>query len=490
MFVIFRVDEDLDEYENDELDEYEDFEGDEYGYAEDEEAEVEEEDPIPKKEVQDYLELRQKLKEAARKKLAKQSGSGSNSRDNKRSKLENFGSFFGPSRPVIAERVIQESKSFLETRQELPRLPSSQSDSRRAQVSGKSAPRNGMAERRPHNPVKMKVQKLKDTRDYSFLLSDDADVPKAANVTPNRSNSAAVSVQGPSKSKDFGHAGRQIPNGTGERRPVASNSHTRRGQNSLHQKPSPSIRPDSRRPERLAVPEHKKNNPVSGHGNGTGQPLLPKREPHPMKKAPGQLERKVAGASKERKILSSASSTVRNPSASVTKVAMPNMQRSHILKPQTLSVRQQSEERMIQTSKGKILPRQTSSSLKPQMKAPKQIPPRYSREDSSYRSKPLPQKPQPKPKPKPVRRFPDQEDDGQQAILEIRKMFGYNPNRYAGDDDDLSDMEADFRTIQMEEKRSARIAREEDERELMLIQEEEERENQRKLAKKRKMGQR
>jgi protein SPT2 len=56
----------------------------------------------------------------------------------------------------------------------------------------------------------------------------------------------------------------------------------------------------------------------------------------------------------------------------------------------------------------------------------------------------------------------------------IRKMFGYDPSKYADlDDEDDRSMEVGFRTIQMEEKRSARMAREEDARELALIKEEE-----------------
>ena len=68
----------------------------------------------------------------------------------------------------------------------------------------------------------------------------------------------------------------------------------------------------------------------------------------------------------------------------------------------------------------------------------------------------------------------------------IREMFGYNPNRYR-DDDDVSDMEANFDEILKEERRSAKIAREEDEEELRKIEEEERRERLRK-QKKRKLS--
>ncbi|KAJ0719152.1 putative chromatin SPT2 [Helianthus annuus] len=54
---------------------------------------------------------------------------------------------------------------------------------------------------------------------------------------------------------------------------------------------------------------------------------------------------------------------------------------------------------------------------------------------------------------RPARTF-DDEDDDENAISMIRNMFGYNPNRYRGvNDDDDSDMEAGFDDIMMEEKR-------------------------------------
>ncbi|KAF3499006.1 hypothetical protein DY000_02057187 [Brassica cretica] len=58
-------------------------------------------------------------------------------------------------------------------------------------------------------------------------------------------------------------------------------------------------------------------------------------------------------------------------------------------------------------------------------------------------------------------------------------------NRYAGRDDDDRNMEANFDDIMKEERRSARIAREEDEKEAQLIAQEEERERLRKIRKNR-----
>lgn len=78
------------------------------------------------------------------------------------------------------------------------------------------------------------------------------------------------------------------------------------------------------------------------------------------------------------------------------------------------------------------------------------------------------------------RRFDDDFEDEEDPMAMIRSMFRYDPRKYAGRDDDDSDMEADFATIEMEEKRSAKIARQEDEEQLRLIEEEERREQERK----------
>ncbi|GAB2287081.1 hypothetical protein Dimus_021466 [Dionaea muscipula] len=66
---LLKIEEDLDEYEEEGSDQFEDVEGDEYEEAEEEEIE----DPARQREISEYLVLRQKLKEKARKKLEKES---------------------------------------------------------------------------------------------------------------------------------------------------------------------------------------------------------------------------------------------------------------------------------------------------------------------------------------------------------------------------------------------------------------------------------
>lgn len=64
----------------------------------------------------------------------------------------------------------------------------------------------------------------------------------------------------------------------------------------------------------------------------------------------------------------------------------------------------------------------------------------------------------------------------------IQKLFRYNPNKYKDiDDEDDKNMETSFRHIQAEERRSAKLAREEDEREQEAIEREEREERMRKL---------
>lgn len=78
--------EDLDEYEEEDGEQDVEVGGGDYE-EEEEDYEEEEEDPKPTKEELEYLELRQKLKEAVRKQMKKESGSGQTSSQEKLKKL-------------------------------------------------------------------------------------------------------------------------------------------------------------------------------------------------------------------------------------------------------------------------------------------------------------------------------------------------------------------------------------------------------------------
>ncbi|KAL2465923.1 SPT2 chromatin protein [Abeliophyllum distichum] len=76
----------------------------------------------------------------------------------------------------------------------------------------------------------------------------------------------------------------------------------------------------------------------------------------------------------------------------------------------------------------------------------------------------------------------EDDDDTEQATGIIRRVFRYDPKKF-GDDADDRNMEATFSDIQMEETRSAKIARKEDAQEHKRIEEQEKRK-----TKKRKMN--
>ncbi|GAB4841938.1 hypothetical protein Ancab_011895 [Ancistrocladus abbreviatus] len=505
-----RVDEDLDEYEENGEDEYEEAEEQE-----------EEEDPAKQEEISEYLELRQKLKEKIRRKLERESGVAlSNSQDKKKkAPLQSFGSFFGPSQPVIADRVLQESKSLLETQHLALQQSSSQNDKKKNIMVGTSRPKNGVTkDKQLQNPLKTKVQKLKDARDYSFLLCNDAEVPGQVKDSSQRNNSDARSAQGPGLSMRLGKAslnGHRESNFSGrrdarseqsmassmrlgkvslsrheERKPT--NSHFQRTDALPVKKVSSGSRPDQmtvdskRELNSKRLLEHKKPL-VSSNGSGPGRPVVAKdlssKKPvsYMDKKLPVGTDRKAVASMVKKAPVASAE---KKASAVTVKHSTSNVQRATLTKSQTPGIRSGMEQRRetLDSSKQRHLSSEpvSSSKLQPISKA-KEVSSRASLVEDQLKKRP-----------KPVRQSFDDEDDeyNPMAISSmIRKMFRYDPRKHADIDDDLSDMEADFRTIEREEKRSARIAREEDEREARLLEEEERRARMRKEAKKRKMSQ-
>ncbi|KAH0940485.1 hypothetical protein HID58_000122, partial [Brassica napus] len=118
----------------------------------------------------EFLEFRQRIKESIRNKT--QNGNDrpptSDSMPRKRKLPYEFGSFFGPSQPGIASRVLQESKLLL--KDEL--LATKALDS--IQTQKKSSSQTSGSEAKE---LKRKAKELKESRDYSFLFSDDAELP-------------------------------------------------------------------------------------------------------------------------------------------------------------------------------------------------------------------------------------------------------------------------------------------------------------------------
>lgn len=524
-----RVDEDLDEYEDEYGDEYGDVGADEYEDDEEEE-EVQEDEPLSE-EAMKYLDLRQRLKERMRSKLRKENGvRPNNSKDQLRAApLEKFGSFFGPSKPVIADRVIQESKSLLETKHLAAKASTSQNDPKKAPLSSSSGTKNGVINKPPPRPVKSKAQIIKATRDYSFLLSDDAEPPKTSKdpgpskklVPKPDARSAQVPTKSSHPSSQPGGKrinGHEQRNGHDPRKPSSGVAHSR-PQNLAPQKLNSSnnkgsLSSDSRKQVDLRKQPQPNKHLGTSNGNGPARPtgpirpaatrVLPPKKPLPpseRRASIASVEKRVPVGSTERKLPGTSSG---NKTLAASKNSSVNGQRMPIAKSpaSTSNNRLEQKSNIQRNNDGKILKKVNAADPRNQLVRPqKQDPYRASSQKDAYIKKPKPagqsslQRPGPSSKEQYTkkRRAEDafSDEEGFDFRSEIRKMFG-RPTRYYDDDDDDDDdcMEVGFDTIMQEEKRSARIAKKEDDEELIKIMEEERQERLRKQAKLRKMSQR
>uniref|UniRef100_A0ACD5V9C2 Uncharacterized protein n=1 Tax=Avena sativa TaxID=4498 RepID=A0ACD5V9C2_AVESA len=560
-----------DEYEDEyySQDEYED-EGSGY---------VEEEEEAPPEGQQEFLQIRERLKEEIRQKAlgvgaSKAAGRSSSSHD-RRPPPANFGSFFGPSKPVISQRVIEERKSMKEIQNTVPRdrrppgkdIPSS------SRVPAKT---NGFPQKKKIvNEVKKKAEALKDNRDYSFLLSDDADIP-----SPPREKSAARPALTQKSDRELQHSAvknrapvsqpARLSNGYG------SNMSTQRQSEKQLESKRKEVVP-SRERERAVDNGRMHSVDRNGSSQASGSKAASQKFPSKghiankpsMKEVNEQSLRKDQLARKQ--ILSpngrpQSSQSQRMQSAShgqrpqQSSQSQRPQQSSQSQRPQHSSQsqrpqhssqsqrpqqslqsqrpqqssqsqrpQQSSQSQRPQQSSLSQRPQQSSLSQRPQQSLQRQRPPQSSQLQSSQSQRQPPQgyRPQqPLQRQRPLstqahypeqrrvqandrsrsaerqpsrqvsangirddrakkkqlgkRRFNDEIEDEEDPMAMIRNMFGYDPSRYAGRDDDDSDMEADFATIEMEEKRSARIARQEDDEELRRIEEEERRAEERK----------
>ncbi|RYR27494.1 hypothetical protein Ahy_B01g051521 [Arachis hypogaea] len=404
---------DDDDDDRDELQDYDDYYDEGEGAEEYEEEEEEEKPRKPTKEELEYLELRQKLKESIRKQMKREgTGTGSSasrtdSTDHRKSNklpYDNYGSFFGPAQPVIAQRVIQESKSLLENQHLAPRVSN------------------------PNHITMVNAQKLKNTRDYSFLLSDDAELPAPSKATQPQKvsvrNSEGRPAQVPGRSKQP----------LSELRPGSMTSH-------LPPKPGPNNKlSSSSKPSTSS--EHSRRQLGNNSANGPGRPIGPKV---PSKMSVGTTN-------------------------GFRKPLPPKATHSSILG-HSVEARKDA----LEPNKPKMIPKQSVASSKPQNNKPVKQNPIASQDH--------------RPKKKVATRHPDDVEDDMDISRMIRSMFNYNPNKFADQDDD-DNMEAGFDEILKEERRSSLIAKQEDDEQLKLIEEEEERDRRRRLAKlkKRKLG--
>ncbi|KAI3943891.1 hypothetical protein MKW98_008932 [Papaver atlanticum] len=478
-------------YEN--LDEYEDD-----GFIVNEEEQVSKEDEVEEEKVQeevrkptkdemDYLKVRQELKEAMRRKMKK--GNDSATGNSQEREKHNYGSFFGPSQPAIVRRVIEESKSLLENMHLAARVlkPHHSLQSQKSPAVAKAAPKPGAGEK-PLTVVSMEKQKarvLKEARDYAFLISEDAELPAPAKVLPPKTssvpNSDARSAQlTPKIPKSVSNTKRPVLNGCEQRPPVAGGSRmeSKQGQ----RKPIPDGRLDS-----TSVKHRKQLDSSTGNGSSRTQEAkgLPPKTSVQMK--PLTLTKKTSVPDRtlaHTKDTNASLAVEKRPPSHVRNTVLPrphpsmsgqqkpllkshpsssNMQRA----PSKSHPHEQGKD-VQEPDRSRLMPKQpVSCPTTPKVNTPKKPPSRPPAPKDRLRMRSI--------SPEPYYR------------QVIRKLSGYDSRKYGNDRDDRS-MEASFKDIEREEKRSARIANKEDEKERLLEEEEKKKEAEARMRKKRKLS--
>ncbi|XP_011627470.1 protein SPT2 homolog [Amborella trichopoda] len=449
---------DLDEYEDDE----EDQEGEQIEYEEAAQEE-EEEDPQIAKEQMEYIDRREKLKEMIRQQMKKETNAAVGlSQEMKRTlPKDNFGSFFGPSQPVIARRVIEETRAKLEAEHMAAKLPKASSENKKALSSTTSERKFRERDQRLKvvNEMKLKVQKLKDARDYSFLMSGDGELPSPPKELVPRNvwvpSSAAQLSQSPPR--------RKLDN---REKKIVSVNQQRQAKTG-----PPKVGPGLKSSSSNAM-----KRPSNNAGSGPGRPVVSKLPPPNGAKFPSSSGGKVPRPngmkfSPKAPVPTKASSARAVEKKKLFSVVTGNsggIQKAHLLKkPSSTEKLVKKAPQVLDKPLVKVAPKRSSTSSQHKAKPAKSISSRPAH--------------QARPKKRPLDGYSDEDEgDGGDALHLIRQMFRYDPGKYKDIDDDDSDMEVDFSRIQAEERRSAKIAKEEDERELALIEEEERRERERK----------
>nr|CAB3450617.1 unnamed protein product [Digitaria exilis] len=407
-----------------------------------EEVEEEEEAPVGQQEI---LSLREQLKEEIRRKnAAMAAGSCKASCSTYVNQTiippakDGYGTFFGPSKPVLARRVIEEGCSS--TIKELKNVPSKKV----TQLVSKAQPGAVKNMQKPKfiSEEKRKVDALRENRNYSSLFSDDADKPpptkeqpdnrptlvpksesrvgvlvnsagkrKAPAVQPARLSSkchglkvaAAASLQACDQSK-AGSLGKNSL--SGRERMIAAG---RNGSNlktpglqpsSIRQKMQPSVQ--SMRPQK-SVPSQRQQPET--------QSQRMQQQMHSHRPQGNGRQNSLQG---------------RRPD--------PSVQRQHI------------------GQNGRLKSEQKQSVPSSKFKSPRPM------ERSGVKRK-------------------SHDDDGRSNFSSIiQKIFRYDRKKYIDRDEDDRNMVVGFASIEKEERRSAALARKEDEEQRLLIEEEERRE--------------
>ncbi|CAN6232768.1 unnamed protein product [Urochloa humidicola] len=407
--------------------------------GEEEEEEEEEEAPVGQQEI---LSLRERLKEEIRRKNAAMAAgtckarcSSSVNQTMMPPAKDGYGTFFGPSKPVLARRVIDEGcSSIMKERQNVPSRKGSQFVSKVQSGAAKNLQKPKLV-----SEEKRKVDALRENRDYSSLFSDDADIPQ------------------PTKAQTDNRQPLLVPK---------SESHVRGPMNT----PGTSKAPTGQ-PARLSSKGHASKagsqgkDPLADRKRMIGAGINGSNLPN-MKKTPGLMS-----SLNSQKLQPSVQS--KRPQASVgQRQQQPGFQGQRMqqqLQSQRSAGngRQQSLQgrRPDGSVQGQRIGQNGSVELHGRLKSEqKQLGPSSKLKAS-----------------RPVERCAVKRKSNDEMVPNyssmIREIFKYDPDKFIpGGDEDDPNMEVGFASIEKEERRSAALARKEDEEQLRLIQEEERRE--------------
>ncbi|XP_066319058.1 uncharacterized protein [Miscanthus floridulus] len=410
-----------DEVEEEEDDEHQQELDDEVEEEEEEEVEDEEEEaPVGQQEI---LSLREQLKEEIRRKNAAMAAGArkpnlplSSKNQTMPPVKDGYGTFFGPSKPVLARRVIEEGCSTI--MKDLQNVPS------KKDVSLALKMRQGAVEKMQKlkfvSEEKRKVDTLRKNRDYSCLFSDDADTQPPTKDHPE--SSRALLLVPKSETQDAGqvNSARKSRVFTGQPATLSSTDHgLKKGSGSLGKK---------------AHAERK--GAIAAGRNGSNLPNL-------KKKSPGLLS-----SSKGQELQPSLHN--KRPQASIPGQKLRQQPQSQ--RPQGNGRQPPLQGRSLQ---GQLIGQNRSAAQNGRLKsAQKQLIPSSKFKASHGVEKHI------------VKRRKSNDD----------RQIMHKYDEFAISDEDESDMEADFASIQREERRSAALARKEDQEQLRLIKEEERRE--------------
>uniref|UniRef100_A0ACD5YLQ4 Uncharacterized protein n=1 Tax=Avena sativa TaxID=4498 RepID=A0ACD5YLQ4_AVESA len=423
------------EEDEQELPEAEDDEQELPEAEEEEEEEVEEEEEEPPVGVQEILSIREQLKAKYRKQhQSNGAGTPSCSTSEQAPARSRFGTFFGPSTPALAPRLIEAGSSSI--MKEIQNVPSRRDA---APSTSKSQPSSSTHEQKPKvvTQVKRKVDTLRENRDYSNLFSDDPDTsPPPANEQPETRPVVSPKSDVEVRRKATLPAGKNKVHTTSQ--PASEKDNKGSIQSKLSsqvKKPSPNGRNTNPSVSNGSRPSNVIKKPPGVQPSSNGQnPQRPMQSKRPQK--PSQIQRPPQVQRQQNHAQSS--SQVQRVKSSVQSQQQPAQKGSAL-----------SQDRR------KSMQKQPAPSSKPKPSATSAV---YNDRAKTKVG---------------VKRKLSEAEKVRQMV---RDVFNYNPDKYAGRDEDDSNMEVGFASIEMEERRSAKLARKEDQEQLLMIQEEERRE--------------